>query len=159
MEDKNVFPSILDVNVLIEHTLRKLSTGEVDVTNGQASGKQKWDVSQKSASVSGGRACLHPNRDVPRKSWGQDGSLSLPQHFQHCFLAFCFPKYSHRGRQRGAMRPKMPCKHPVHLVGCSQLCLFEVKRGAQETHPETLIPGMVLPQLSLHWGSQAVTTF
>lgn len=32
------------MNVLIEHSLRKLSTGEVDVTNGQTSGKQKWDV-------------------------------------------------------------------------------------------------------------------
>lgn len=52
MEDKNVFPSILDVNVLIEHMLRKLSRGEVDVTNGQASGKQKWDV-QSEVSLSG----------------------------------------------------------------------------------------------------------
>lgn len=56
------------------------------------------------------------------------------------------------------MGPKMPCKHPVNLVGCSQLCLFEVNRGAQETQPETLLPGIVLSQLFLLWGSQAVTT-
>lgn len=141
------------MNVLIEHTPRKLSTGEVDVTNGQASGKQKWDVSQKSASVSGGRACLHPNRDVPRKglvrmvrclSLSISSIVSWPSVFPNTV--------TEEDREE-------PCKHPVHLVGCSQLCLFEVKRGAQETHPETLIPGMVLPQLSLHWGSQAVTTF
>ena len=32
------------MNVLMEHSLRKLSTGEVKVTNGQASGKQRWNV-------------------------------------------------------------------------------------------------------------------
>lgn len=32
------------MNVLMEHSLRKLSTGEVNVTNSQASGKQRWNT-------------------------------------------------------------------------------------------------------------------
>lgn len=76
-------------------------------------------------SVDGGWGCLHPSRDAPRKGCGQDDSLSLPQHPQHCLLAFCFPKYDHGGRQR-----KEPWDQKCHVsilliwsVAASSACL------------------------------------
>lgn len=45
------------MNVFIEPSPQKrLSTGEADVSNGQASGKEKWDVVRGPASVGGPRA-------------------------------------------------------------------------------------------------------
>ena len=56
------------MNVLIEHSLRKLSTGEVDVTNGQASGNQKWDVrSEVQPQWVGARAVCTLAEMLPRR--------------------------------------------------------------------------------------------
>ena len=47
------------MNVLMERSLRKLSTGEDNVTNGQASGKQRWDAwSEVQVQWVGARAVL-----------------------------------------------------------------------------------------------------
>lgn len=119
---------MVDMNVFIEPSPQKrLSTGEADVANGQASGKQKWDVVRGPASVGGLRAVYTLAKKVlGRTAVRMSHSLSFSFNISN---VVSWPSVSPNtrveedgggggGRWEGkTMRPNMHCQHPVNLVG------------------------------------------
>lgn len=106
------------MSVLMERSLRKLSTGEDNVTNGQASGKQRWDAwSEVQGQWVGARAVLTLAEILlggaaVRMAHGL--SFSSP-------ALYPGPLFSQiqvwRRTKRETVRPDMHCQHSVYLVG------------------------------------------
>lgn len=145
----------------LERSLRKLSTGEIDMTDGQDSGEQSWDVWPEGQTLRVGAGASCPPARTPLGRVVLRVTVISPPVSPHSasWPGLLFPQtHAWRRVEAGPGDPEMPPERPVHPVGCSQLCLVEVNRGAQETGSEALIPGPVLPQLFPHRGPQAVTT-
>lgn len=89
-------------------------------------------------------------------SWGELQSGRPPGSPCPVCLPSAFPNISmENGEESGAQTCSVGILSPWWV--CSQSCLFEVESRAQEPQLKTLIPGVALPQLPPHWGSQAVT--
>lgn len=148
--NNNVFPSTVDMTVLMEPSQRKLSTDEVNVTTSRASGKQERDMK---AEVQPWAWAPGPLR-LAKRVLGRAAVRTTGSIFSVVSWPPVFPKYKCNGGRGKIMRPNMHHQHPVNLAGL-QPDLREVNPRAQEPQLETLTPGLPSPN-SPHWGSWAV---
>lgn len=105
---------MVDMTVLMEPSRRKLSTDEVNVTTGQASGKQEWDTKAEVQPCAWAPGPPAPGKRV----LGRAAVRMIRSIFSVVsFLAARFPKYKCGGGRGKIMRPNMHCQHPVNLAG------------------------------------------